>query len=329
MHDQVEAGETGDDAARADPAGPGREEITAAAHRVAPYVRHTPVIALEPAWRGVPGSVVLKLELLQHTGSFKPRGALNRILDAAVPASGVIAASGGNHGLGVAYAARALGHRAEVFVPETTSRVKIDRLHELGADVVVTGTYYADALSASERRVEETGALVVHAYDQPDVVAGQGTVGRELDDDAPGLDTVVVAVGGGGLMAGITSWFAGSVHVVAVEPEGAPTLHHALAAGHPVDVDVAGLAADSLGARRIGSIAYAVARRHRVESVLVTDDAIASAQRALWTDLHVMAEPGGAAAVAALVAGVYVPAGGERVGVVVCGGNVDPATVTR
>lgn len=303
-----------------------RDLIEAAARRIAGRVRETPVVAVE-AGGLAERPVVLKLESLQHTGSFKPRGALNRILSADVPAAGVIAASGGNHGAAVAWAARALGHRAEIFVPEVASPVKVDRLRRYGASVTVTGAAYADAKAASDRRAVETGALVVHAYDQPEVVAGQGTAAREFDRQAPGLETVLIAVGGGGLVAGAAAWFRGRVRVVGVEPAGAPTLHAALAAGAPVDVEVGGLAADSLGARRVGDIAFALARRFVDRVVLVEDDAIRAAQRALWEAIRVVAEPGGAAALAALASGAYRPAAGERVGVLVCGGNTDPGTV--
>ncbi|HEX7126157.1 MAG TPA: threonine/serine dehydratase [Thermodesulfobacteriota bacterium] len=304
-----------------------RDAIDAAAHRIAGRVRETPVIALEGGALGAAAPLVLKLESLQHTGSFKPRGALNRILSAEVPAAGVIAASGGNHGAAVAWAARVLGHRAEIFVPEVASPVKVERLRRYGAAVTVTGATYADAKAASDRRAAESGALVVHAYDQPEVVAGQGTLFRELDRQAGGLDTVVVAVGGGGLVAGAAAWFAGRVRVIGVEPVRAPTLHAALAVGRPVDVEVGGIAADSLGARRVGDLAFALARAHVERVVLVDDEAIRAAQRALWEALRVVAEPGGAAALAAVTSGAYRPGAGERVAVLVCGGNTDPASV--
>ncbi len=304
-----------------------RDAVEAAARLLAGRVRETPVIAVEAGALGVAAPLVLKLESLQHTGSFKPRGALNRILSADVPAAGVIAASGGNHGAAVAWAARVLGYRAEIFVPEVASPVKVERLRGYGAAVTVTGAAYADAKAASDRRAAETGALVVHAYDQPEVVAGQGTAFQELDRQIDGLDAVLVAVGGGGLVAGAAAWFGGRVRVVGVEPARAPTLHAALAAGRPVDVEVGGVAADSLGARRVGDLAYALARAHVDRVVLVEDEAIRAAQRALWESLRVVAEPGGAAALAAVTSGAYRPASGERVAVVVCGGNTDPASV--
>jgi threonine dehydratase len=300
-----------------------REDIRTAAERIAPHVRRTPVIELAAGTFGVDRPLSLKLELLQHTGSFKPRGAFNRILSSAVPPAGVIAASGGNHGIATAHAARCLGHRAEIFVPEIAARVKIERLRGLGADVRIVGASYAEALAASMARAHETGALIVHAYDQPETVAGQGTVALEWDGQGERPTTVLVAVGGGGLMAGVAAWWQQGVRVVAVEPQRCPTLARALEAGTPVDVDVGGLAADSLGARRIGSIAFAVARECIDRVVLVEDDAIREAQRALWNELRVVAEPGGAAALAALTSGALRPDVDERVGVLVCGGNAD------
>lgn len=302
--------------------------IDAAAERLAPHVRRTPVIDVEAEAFGFP--VSLKLELLQHTGSFKPRGAFNRVLASEVPEVGLIAASGGNHGLAVAHVATRLGHRAEIFVPEASPAIKVDRLRSFGSQVTVTvgGTLYADAQEASNRRAAETGALVVHPYDQIEVIAGQATMSRELDEQRPGLDTVLVAVGGGGLIAGAACWFAGRVKVVAVEPERSRALHAALEAGAPVDVDVSGLAADSLGARRVGDLAFAAAREAVDHVALVTDDAISEAQRTLWRELRLVAEPGGAAALAAVRSGAYRPDAGERVAVVVCGSNTDPANVT-
>jgi len=305
-----------------------RSEIEAAAARIAPHVRRTPVIEAEAAAFGTPGPIVLKLECLQHTGSFKPRGAFNRILSASVPSSGVIAASGGNHGLAVAYAARELGHRAEIFVPSIAAPIKVERLKALGAVVNVIGAAYADAFHASEARQRETGALVIHAYDQAEVLAGQGTTGRELEEQAPGLDTILVGVGGGGFIGGIAAWYGGRMKVVGVEPETSCALRAALAAGEPVDVDVAGIAADSLGARRVGSVMFPIARQFVDHVALVTDEQIRTAQRALWRDFRIIAEPGGAAALSALLSGRYQPASGERVGVLVCGSNCDPTSVS-
>jgi threonine dehydratase len=301
-----------------------RADVEAAAERVGARVRRTPVVEVE---RGALADVplVLKLELLQHTGSFKPRGIFNRILAAGADADLVVAASGGNAGLAVAYAAWKLGLRAEIFVPESSSPVKVARLRSLGAEVTVTGAWYADAYQASQRRAQATGALVVHAYDQPEVAAGQGTVARELCEQLPEVDTVLVAVGGGGLLAGVATWLEGRARVVAVEPERCPTLAMALKQGEPVDVEVGGIAADSLGARRVSATALAVAQRTGVTAVLVGDEAIAAARLRLWDQLRVAAEPGGACALAALTSGAWQPAPGERVAVIVCGGNTAPA----
>jgi threonine dehydratase len=303
------------------------EDIAAAAQRIAGYVRVTPVMKLARGTWSIDAPITLKLEQTQHTGSFKPRGAFNRILSADVPAAGVIAASGGNHGLAVAYVAQQLGHHAEIFVPEICPPIKVARLRSYGAEVRIGGSTYADALIASQERASATGALVVHAYDQPEVVAGQGTLGRELAEQAPDLDTILVAVGGGGLIGGIAAWFAGNWRVVGVEPEGAPTLARALEAGTPVDVAVAGLAADSLGARSVGEIPFAIAQQFVERVVIVSDDAIRTAQRTLWEQLRLIAEPGGATALAALLSGAYIPSPGERVGVVICGANTSPDQV--
>jgi threonine dehydratase len=303
-------------------------DIEAAAARIAPHLRVTPVIAMEPRAFGSPARLMLKLELMQHTGSFKPRGAFNRILSSSVPDSGVIAASGGNHGAAVAYAARQLGHVAEIFVPEPTPDIKVERLRRYGARVVLAGANYAEAHLASGERARETGALEVHAYDQPEVLAGQGTLARELERQTEGLDTVLVGVGGGGLIGGVAAWFAGRVKVVAVEPERCPTLYAAVEAGAPVDVEVGGIAADSLGARRIGSVMFPIVQQFVHGVVLVSDEEIRQSQRALWDSVRVLAEPGGAAALAGLRSGRYQPAAGERVAVIVCGGNTDPARFT-
>ncbi|MDQ3627333.1 MAG: threonine/serine dehydratase [Actinomycetota bacterium] len=303
---------------------PTRDAIQTAAQRIDPHVRTTPVVEVEGSAFGLTGSLLLKLELLQHTGSFKPRGAFNRVLEAGRPEV-VVAASGGNHGLAVAHVARALRARAEIFVPATAPQVKVDGIRALDAQVELVGSTYAHALAASSRRAEQVGALIVHAYDQPEVMAGQGTVGRELEQQCPDLDTVLVAVGGGGLIGGIATWWSRRARVVAVEPVGCPTLHAALEAGGPVDVEVGGLASDALGAGRIGRLGLAAAIAADVRSVLVTADAIGTARLLLWQRLRVAAEPGGATALAALISGAYRPAPGERVAVVVCGGNADPA----
>jgi threonine dehydratase len=305
-----------------------RNGIEAAAARIAPYLRRTPTLALEADALGVAGQLVLKLEFLQVTGSFKPRGAFNRLLSAEIPEAGVIAASGGNHGVAVAYAAHRLGMPATIFVPTIAAPAKLKRIRDSGAEVIVSGSNYAEALALSMERAKASGALVVHAYDQPEVILGQGTVGLELMAQAPNLDTVLIAVGGGGLIGGIALALAGSgVRIIGVEPVLAPTLHDAVAAGRPVPVEVAGVAADSLGAREVGPLAFAILQEQGVRVLLVEDDAIRTAQRVLWHELRILAEPGGATALAALLSNGYRPEPGERVGVVLCGGNTDPGTV--
>jgi threonine dehydratase len=305
-----------------------KADIEEAAARTAPYVRRTPVIDLAAgAFAAVAHPLTLKLECLQVTASFKPRGAFNRMLAAKVPAAGVIAASGGNHGIGVAHAAKTLGHRAEIFVPEVISAAKVARLKELGATVNITGKVYGDALAASQQRAAETGALVLHAYDQPEIIAGQGTIARELEQQAPELDTVLVAVGGGGLIGGMAAWYRGKTKLIAVEPRPSRALHAALEVGKPVDVEVSGVAADSLGARRVGALMFPLAQQFVERALLVEDAAITAAQKALWRALRIVAEPGGAAALAAVLSGAYQPARDERVGVLVCGANCDPGSV--
>ncbi len=302
----------------------GRREIDEAVERITGRVRTTPVMDLDVA-----GTVVAaKLELLQHTGSFKPRGAFNRMLAEEMPAAGVVAASGGNHGLAVAHVARTLGVHAAIFIPEVTPAVKRDRMVEMGAEVVAVGAIYDDALEASRVRVAETGALEVHAYDHRLTVAGQGTMGREILRQVPDADTILVAVGGGGLIAGVAAWVQGDAAVVSVEPEKIPAMAAALDAGHPVEVEVSGIAADSLGAKAIGQVPFDVARRHVDHAVLVSDDAIREAQRFLWRSTRLVVEPGGATAMAAILSGAYRPEPGERVVVVVCGSNTDPGSVS-
>jgi threonine dehydratase len=303
------------------------DDIRAARERIGPYVRRTPVLELEPGAFGLACRVTLKLELMQHTGSFKTRGAFNKMLASDVPADGVIAASGGNFGLAVAYAARTLGHRAEIFVPSTSPNVKAERIRSLGAEVRIVEGYYDEALEASRGRAEKTGALVMHAYDQPEVVAGQGTIGGELSEQVPGADTVLVAIGGGGLIAGIGAWYEGRTRVVGVEPETSTCMTSSLAAGEPVDVAYSGYAADSLGTKRAGEIAFAVVSRYVERVVLVSDDAIRDAQRRLWNEVRVFAEPGGAAALAALLSGATVSEPGEHVVVLVCGANGDLSAI--
>jgi threonine dehydratase len=304
-------------------------DVERARERIRGRVRTTPVLELEPGAFDVPGRLTLKLELLQRTGSFKPRGAFNRILSADVPEAGVIAASGGNFGLAVAEAARELGHRAEVFVPETSPPVKARRIAERGAEVRLVPGYYDEAYRASMERAAHTGALVMHAFDQLEVVAGQGTLAVELSEQVPDADTVLVAVGGGGLIGGIAGWYAGRTRVVGVEPDRCPSMSEALRAGRPLPVDVGGHAADSLGARQVGAIAFAVASRFVEHVLLVTDDAIRAAQRLLWERARVVAEPGGATALAAVLSGRYRPDADERVVAVVSGANTEPGSVTE
>lgn len=299
-----------------------RAAIEATRPVISPYIRRTPVAEVDAADFGLAGGpLVLKLELFQHSGSFKARGAFANLLLRPIPAAGVVAASGGNHGAAVAYAARRLGIPARIFVPTVSSPAKIQRIREYGAELVVGGDRYADALAASQAWVARSGALAVHAFDQRETLLGQGTLGAELGDQAPGLDALLVAVGGGGLIGGIAAWYAGRVRIVGVEPHGAPTLSEALRAGRPVDTEAGGIAADSLAPRRVGELVFPIARAHVDRVVLVEDAAIRRAQEALWAGLRVVAEPGGAAALAALLSGAYVPAPGERVGVVVSGGN--------
>lgn len=299
-----------------------REAIEAVGDTIRPHVRRTPVVEVDGIDFGLDSSsLVLKLESLQHSGSFKTRGAFANLLLREVPPAGVVAASGGNHGAAVAFAAMKLGKRARVFVPRVASPSKTDRIRGYGADLVVVGDLYADALAESERWARESGALPIHAYDQRETLLGQGTVGLELEDQAPALDTLLVAVGGGGLIGGVAAWYGGRIRIVGVEPERAPTLTAALAAGRPVDAPAGGIAADSLAPRRIGELMFPLATAWVHEVVLVPDEAIAAAQDALWATLRVAAEPGGAAALAALLSRRYVPRRDERVGAIVCGGN--------
>ncbi len=299
-----------------------RAGVASVAPRLSPYLRRTPLLEVDASDFGLPpGPIAFKLELLQHAGSFKTRGAFANLLLRDVPAAGVAAASGGNHGAAVAYAAKTLGVPARIFVPRVSSPAKIERIRGYGAELVVTGEVYADALAASEEWVRGSGALPVHAFDQVETLLGQGTLGLEIETQAPGLETLLVAVGGGGLIAGIAAASEGRVRIVGVEPEGAPTLTRALEAGRPVDAPTGSVAVDSLAPARVGELVFPIARRHVESVVLVSDDEIRDAQRSLWGVLRVVAEPGGAAAFAALLSGRYRPKPGERVGVVVSGGN--------
>jgi len=307
-----------------------RHRITETAALIRPYIRRTPVIEVDAADFGLPPvRLSLKLELLQHTGSFKPRGAFSNLLTREVPASGVVAASGGNHGIGVAYAAMKLSKPATIFVPKVASPAKIERIRSYGAELVITGERYADALAASEKWTEETGALPIHAYDQIETLLGQGTVGLELEEQAPDLSTLLVAVGGGGLIGGVAAWYANLIKVIGVEPELAPTLWNALRAGRPVDSEAGGIAADSLAPRQVGQLMFPLAQKFANRVILVKDEEIQRAQQALWNVLRVAAEPGGAAAFAALLSRRYEPLAGEHVGVIICGGNTTAVDFNR
>ncbi|PBC11040.1 threonine/serine dehydratase [Mesorhizobium sp. WSM3859] len=302
-----------------------RERIAAVEPRIRPYVRHTPIMRVDMADFGLPAFPVdLKLECLQHSGSFKARGAFTNLLERQVPEAGVVAASGGNHGAAVAYAAMKLGHKATIFVPEVSPPAKLARIRGYGADLVVGGARYAEALAASEDFAARTGALQIHAFNQEETLLGQGTLGLEIEADLPEIDTLLVAVGGGGLIGGIAAWFAGRIRIVAIEPEGAPTLYRALEAGEPVDAPAEGIAADSLAPKRVGEMMFPIAEAFVERSILVSDDDIIAAQKALWDRVRIIAEPGGAAAFAAMLSGHYVPTEGERVAVLVCGSNTNP-----
>ena len=307
-----------------------RERIEAVERLIRPYIRRTPVIEIDGRDFDLDsGPIVLKLELLQHSGSFKVRGTFANLLMREVPKAGVVAASGGNHGVAVAYAARRLNVPAKIFLPSISSPAKIQRIGDYGADLVVGGERYADALAASEAWAAQSGALPIHAFDQNETLLGQGTLGLELQAQAPALDTLLVAVGGGGLIGGIAAWYAGSIAIVGVEPEASPTLAKALEAGRPVDAPTDGIAADSLAPKRVGERSFPIAQRYVDRVVLVSDDAIRNAQHMLWSIARIVTEPGGAAAFAALMSGGYRPRPGERVGVVLCGGNTTAVDFTR
>ena len=302
----------------------GGAAIRAAAERLAPHVRRTPVIEIDGADFGLAAvRLVFKLEFLQHAGSFKTRGAFNNLLTRPVGPQGVVAASGGNHGAAVAFAAMKRGVPATIFVPSVASPAKMEQIRGYGARLEIAGERYNDALLASQRYVEESGALPIHAFEQWETLQGQATVGLEFEEQAPRLDRLLVAVGGGGLVGGIAAWYAGRIPVIGVEPEEAPTLTHALAAGEPVDAPAGGIAADSLAPKRVGALMFPIAQRHMAGTVLVTDDAIRESQRALWKALRIVAEPGGAAALAALISRALEPRAGETVGVLLCGANTN------
>ncbi|HEX4628518.1 MAG TPA: threonine/serine dehydratase [Gemmatimonadales bacterium] len=296
---------------------------------IGPHLRVTPTLDVAGADFGLgPVRLTFKLEQPQYAGSFKTRGAFAHLLTRKIPAVGVVAASGGSHGVAVADAARRLGVRAKIFVPRVASPAKVDRIRGSGADLEIVGERYADALAASEAWAQSSGALVIHAFDQIETLLGQGTIGLELNHQAPALDTVIVPVGGGGLIAGVCSWYAGSAQVVGVEPEEAPTLTRAWAAGRPVDAPTGGIAAESLAPQRVGDLVFPIARAHVSKVTLVTDAAIRRAQHALWDQLRIVAEPGGATAFAALLSRAYLPRPDERVGVLVSGGNTADVTLS-
>jgi threonine dehydratase len=299
-----------------------RQAIAAAERLIRPYVRRTPTMSIDLADFGRPAHpALLKLECLQHSGSFKARGAFANLLTRKVPADGVVAASGGNHGAAVAYAAKRLGVPATIFVPSVTSPAKAERIRGYGANLVIGGDRYADALAASEAFLKQKNALAIHAYDQVETLLGQGTVGSEIEADNSDIDTLLVAVGGGGLIGGIAAWFAGRIKIVAVEPEGAPTLFRAYEAGRVVDAEAGSIAADSLAPKRVGELMFPIAQAYVEKPVLVSDEEIAAAQKALWNAVRIVTEPGGAAAFAALLSGKYAPQPDERVAILVCGSN--------
>lgn len=301
---------------------PDRAAVLATAEVIRPYIRQTPVIEVAGEDLGLSGPpVTFKLEFLQHSGTFKARGAMANLLMRAGADAGVVAASGGNHGAAVAWAAQKLGRRARIYVPSISAPAKVERIRSYGAEVVVGGDRYVDALAASEEWIASNGGLAVHAYDQFETLCGQGTVAAEFKAQAPEVDTILVAVGGGGLIGGMAAYLRGDMRLVGVEPENCPKLSRALEAGEPVDAPVGGIAADSLGAKRVGKLMFPLAQKYIERAVLVSDEAIAAAQRTLWDVLRVVAEPGGAAALAALTSGAYQPEPGERIGVLLCGAN--------
>lgn len=303
-----------------------RERIQATERMIRPHIRRTPILEVDGADLGLDSiKITFKLELFQHAGSFKARGAFTNMLTRDVPAAGVVAASGGNHGVAVAFAAMKLGKPATIFVPSVASKTKLDRIRQSGAELVIAGDLYADSLEASEAWTKQSGALPIHAYEGDATLLGQGTLGMELEEQAPELDTLLVAVGGGGLIGGVLSWYQNRVKVIAVEPVEAPTLQRALSAGRPVDSPAGGIAADSLAPRQVGQQMFPIAQKFLHSALLVSDEEIIAAQKKLWETTRIVAEPGGATAFAALLSGRYKPEPGERVGVIVCGGNRDLA----
>jgi threonine dehydratase len=304
------------------------DDVAAAHALIAAHIRRTPILETPSPIADAP-AISLKLECLQYSGSFKARGAFHNLLTRPAPAVGCATASGGNHGAAVAYAAGKLGVKARVFVPEIATPAKVAKIKAYGAEAIIGGSSYAEAQERCDAYVVESGALSIHPYDAPETVAGAATVALEWEEDLrrlalPALDTVLVAVGGGGLISGVAAWFAGRIKIVGVEPEGSRALYAGLEAGAPVDVPVKSIAADSLGAKRVGGLNFDICRRLVGEVALVPDEAIVEAQRRLWTEVSIIAEPGGAAAFAALMSGAYHPTKSERVGVLVCGANADP-----
>jgi threonine dehydratase len=304
-----------------------RIDITAAHDHIAGHIRRTPVV--EITVDGIANLVSLKLELLQHSGSFKARGAFANLLTSTPPEAGVTAASGGNHGAAVAFAANALGVPAHIFVPEISSTAKIAKIKAYGADVTVKGTQYAEALKLCEAFEADSGALSIHAYDAPATLHGQGTLAKEFEEQAPNVDTVLIAVGGGGLIGGVAAWYGSTAKVIAVEPRTCPTLHNSMAANERVTITPSGIAADSLGAASVGKIMFEIAKQNIDQAVLVDDADIRNAQRWLWDKLRLVSEPGGATALAALLSGAYKPAQDEKIGIVVCGANTDPISFSK
>ena len=304
------------------------ERIQATERVIRPYIRRTPTLEVEGSEFGLePIKIVFKLELFQHAGSFKARGAFTNMLTREIPAAGVVAASGGNHGAAVAFAAMKLGKPATIFVPSVASQAKLDRIRNYGAELIIAGDRYAESLEACEAWTKQSGALPIHAYEGDETLLGQGTLGLELEEQDPKLDSLLVAVGGGGLIGGVAAWYQNRVKVVAVEPTEAPTLHLALKAGRPVDSPAGGIAADSLAPRQVGQQMFPIAQRFVQSSLLVTDEEILDAQKRLWEATRIIAEPGGATAFAALLSGRYKPERGERVGVIVCGGNTEKVAI--
>ena len=305
-----------------------RERIQATERVIRPHIRRTPIVDVDGTDFGLDSiRIIFKLELLQHAGSFKARGAFTNLLTRDVPPAGVVAASGGNHGVAVAYAAMKLRKPATIFVPSVASKTKLDRIRSYGAELIIAGDRYADSLEASQAWTRESGAMPVHAYEGDQTLLGQGTLGLELEQQDPELDSLLVAVGGGGLIGGVASWYQDRLRLIAVEPTEAPTLHFALKAGRPVDSPAGGIAADSLAPRQVGQQMFPIAQKFVNSSILVSDEEIIAAQKRLWESMRVAAEPGGATAFAGLLSGRYKPEPGERVGVIVCGGNTDKVNV--